>query len=249
MKLEGKTAIVTGGTGGLGWRICKKLSQAKMKIILVYQNSKELAENHVAELKAEGTDAAAVQADVTTETGIKTMMDAALSRFGGLDALVLDAAFNQFVPYPDLEALSPDLWNKIISYNLTAPYLAMRLIGPEMIKRGGGRIVTISSIAGFAPTGSSIAYAVSKCGLIHLTRCMAVALAPSVLVNGIAPGLLEGTRMTANLDPAYAESSRTSSLTRKAADKDDAADAARLFIETESITGQNLVVDGGKFFH
>ncbi|MDR3201077.1 MAG: SDR family oxidoreductase [Spirochaetales bacterium] len=249
MKLEGKVALVTGGTGGLGSRICKKLAQAGMKIVLVYLNSKEKAEGYVEELRAEGTDAAAIQADVTTEAGMKTMMDAALSRFGALDALVLDAAFNQLVSFSDLETLTPELWNKIINYNLTSPYLAMRLIGPEMKRRGGGRIVTISSTAGFSPSGSSVAYSVSKAALVHLTRCMAVALAPTVLVNGVAPGLMEGTRMTANLTPEFAESSRKASLIKKAADTDDVAGAVRLFIETDSITGQNLIVDGGKFFH
>jgi 3-oxoacyl-[acyl-carrier protein] reductase len=248
MNLEGKTAIVTGGTGGLGWEICKALGAARMKIVLVYVNSKEKAEDYAAQLQKNGTETLAVRADVTGEEGIRVMMDAALSRFGGLDALILDAAFNQLVPYADLEALTPQLWNKIIGYNLSAPYLAMRLIGPEMKKRGGGRIVTVSSIAGFHPMGSSIAYAVSKAGLIHLTRCMAVALAPSVLVNGVAPGLMEGTRMTVNLGPEFAEKSRKSALTQKAADTGDVAAAVRLFIETDSITGQNLAVDGGRVF-
>ena len=82
-----------------------------------------------------------------------------------------------------------------------------------------------------------------------MTRCMAVALAPSVLVNGIAPGLMEGTRMTANLNPAFVDTSRKASLLRRAADTNDVAEAVRMFIETDSITGQNLVVDGGRFFH
>ncbi|MDR1179076.1 MAG: SDR family oxidoreductase [Spirochaetales bacterium] len=248
MRLDGKVAVVTGGTGGLGWRICKKLGAAKMKIILVYLQSKEKAENYVEELRKGEVQAEAVQADVTTEAGIQTMAGAAISRFGGLDALVLDAAYNQFVSFSDLENLTPQLWEKIIAYNLTAPYLAMRLIGPEMKKRGGGRIVTVSSVAGLQPSGSSIAYAVSKAGLIHLTHCMAVALAPSVLVNGVAPGIMEGTRMTANLVPEFAEKSRKASLIQKAADTDDVADAVRLFIETDSITGQNLAVDGGRVF-
>ena len=249
MNLEGKVAIVTGGTGGLGWRICKKLSAKKMKIVLVYLNSKDKAEGYVAELKKEGGDAVALAADITTEAGITSMMDTAISRFGGVDALVLDAAFNQFVKFDELEKLTPELWNKIISYNLTSPFLAMRIIGAEMKRRGGGRIVTISSNAGIYPSGSSIAYCVSKAGLIHLTHCMAVSLAPTVLVNGIAPGLMEGTRMTANLSPEYADSVRKSTLIKKAADRDDVAEAVRLFIEADTITGQNLVVDGGKVFH
>ena len=248
MNLEGKVAIVTGGTGGLGWRICKKLSAHKMKIVLDYLNSKDLAEKYVAELKKEGGEAVAVSADVTTEAGIASMLDTALSQFGAVDALVLDAAFNQFVKFDELEKLTPELWNKIISYNLTSPFLAMRTIGAEMKRRGGGRIVTISSIAGFLPSGSSIAYAVSKSGLIHLTRCMAVALAPTVLVNGVAPGLMEGTRMTAKLSPEFAENARKTALIKKAADRDDVAETVRLFIETDSITGQNLIVDGGRVF-
>ena len=249
MNLVGKVAVVTGGTGGLGWRICKRLGSAKMKIVLVYLNSKDKAEAYAEELKNDGVEALAVQADITTPEGIQKMMDTAISRFRALDALVLDAAFNQWVDFKDLDGLNPELWGKIINYNLTAPYLAIRLIGPYMKAQGGGRIVTISSVAGFHPAGSSIAYAVSKAGLIHLTRCMAVALAPSVLVNGVAPGLMDGTRMTDNLDPAYAEQARQSVLIQKAADKDDVAGMVRLLIETDSITGQNITVDGGKYFH
>ena len=247
MKLEGKVAVITGGTGGLGWRICKNLADAKMKIVLVYLSSKDKALQYVDEIKKSGTDAIAVQADVITSEGIHKMKDEALARFGAIDALVLDAAFNQWVSFTDLEGLTPEIWDKIINYNLTAPYLAMRIIGPLMKERGG-RIVTVTSIAGFAPTGSSIAYAVSKAGLIHLTRCMAVALAPSVLVNGVAPGLLEGTKMTANLAPDFAEKARRTALIQKGVDCDEVAGAVRLFIETDNITGQNLVIDGGKIF-
>jgi len=249
MNLEKKVAVVTSGTGGLGWDICKKLAGAKMRIVLVYHNSAEKAAKYVSELKGMGAEAVSVRADVTEETGIKAMMNTAISNFGSVDALVLSAAFNQWVPFANVEELTPDIWNKIISCNLSSPFFAMRIIGQEMKRRGCGRIVTVSSIAGLHPSGSSIAYAVSKAGLIHLTHCMAVALAPEVLVNGVAPGLMEGTRMTANLAPEYAEQSRRSTLLGKAAERYDVADAVRLFIETDSITGQNLAVDCGKVFH
>ena len=248
MNLEGKVAVVTGGTGGLGWRICKNLADAKMKVVLVYLSSEDKALQYVDEIKSSGTDAIAVQADITTSDGIHKMKDEALARFGALDALVLDAAINQWVAYQDIEGLTPELWGKIINFNLTAPYLAMRIIGPYMKNHGGGRIVTVSSTAGFGPTGSSIAYAVSKSGLIHLTRCMAVALAPSVLVNGVVPGLLEGTKMTANLSPAHIEKSRRTALIKRAVECDEVAGSVRHLIEADSITGQNLVIDGGKVF-
>jgi 3-oxoacyl-[acyl-carrier protein] reductase len=249
MKLEGKTVIVTGGTGGLGWRICKKLADSKMKIVLVYLSSKEKADGYVSELKKDGTDAIALRADVTTDEGVNAMKECALSHFGAIDALVLDAAYNQFVKFDDVEALEPEIWNKIMLCNLTAPFLAIRVIGAEMRRRGGGRIVTISSGAGFSPGGSSVAYCVSKAGVIHLTHCMAVALAPTVLVNGVAPGIMEGTRMTERLEPSHRERAFATTLNKKGANKDDVADAVRFFIETDSATGQNLVVDGGKTFH
>jgi 3-oxoacyl-[acyl-carrier protein] reductase len=249
MELKGKSVIVTGGTGGLGWYICKNLAAAGMKVVLVYLNSKEKAEGYVAELKKSGAEAVAVQADVTTESGIKAMMNASISEFGSLDALVLDAAFNQFIPFPNLDDLTPEIWNKILNYNLSSPFYAMRIIGQEMNRRGGGRIVTISSVAAFNPRGSSIAYCVSKAGLLHLTHCMAVALAPGVLVNGVAPGSMEGTRMTNNLSPEFVKKSLSTALTKNFADRGDVADAVRLFIRTDSITGQNLVVDGGRIFH
>jgi 3-oxoacyl-[acyl-carrier protein] reductase len=100
-----------------------------------------------------------------------------------------------------------------------------------------------------APTGSSIAYAVSKAGLIHLTRCMAVALAPHVLVNCVAPGLLEGTRATANLAKSQIELSAGSSLLKRAADKDDVADQVVTMCRTETMTGQTAVIDAGRIFH
>ena len=118
-----------------------------------------------------------------------------------------------------------------------------------MKKQGSGRIVNISSVAGLGPTGSSIAYAVSKAGLIHLTKCMAVALAPEVLVNCVAPGLLEGTRATANLRPEAVETGRKASLLGMAADKDDCADQVVTMCRTNTMTGQTIVIDSGRTFH
>jgi len=127
--------------------------------------------------------------------------------------------------------------------------LSPKTVAPVMKAQGWGRIVNISSVSGIGPTGSSIAYAVSKAGLIHLTRCMAVALAPETLVNCVAPGLLEGTRATANLRPEFIERSATTSLLKKPADKDDCADMAVTMCRTETMTGQTVVIDSGRYFH
>jgi 3-oxoacyl-[acyl-carrier protein] reductase len=133
--------------------------------------------------------------------------------------------------------------------NLTGPMRLTKAVAPLMKAQGAGRIVNIASVAGITPTGSSIAYAVSKAGLIHLTKCMAVALAPEVLVNCVAPGLLEGTRATANLRPEQVERSAATALLKKPADKEDCAEMVVAMCRTETMTGQTVVIDAGRVFH
>ena len=127
-------------------------------------------------------------------------------RFGRLDILINDAAYNKSIPFPDLDNLTIEEWDKIIAVNLTGP---MRHQGGGAGDEGAGSRPRRQHRVGRGPgpTGSSIAYAVSKAGLIHLTRCMAVAMAPETLVNCVAPGLLEGTRATSNLRPEQVERS------------------------------------------
>ena len=171
-----------------------------------------------------------------------------LDNFGRVDILVNDAAYNIWIPFDDLDALTLEEWSKIISINLTGPMLCIKAVAGPMKRQGVGRIVNISSVAGLTPTGSSIPYGVSKAGLIQLTRGMAVGLAPEILVNCIAPGYLEGTRMSNNLEPSYRESARQGSLLKRAAHKDDVADQVVAFCRTDSITGQTLVIDSGRIF-
>jgi len=199
------------------------LAKEGVKLSLVYLNSKEKAGANAYKLNKLGCEAIAVQADITTEEGIGKMINSTVKRFGGLDILILDAAYNEFIPFQELDSLDKAKWEFILNYNLTAPYLAIRKAVPFMKKRGGGRIITISSIAGLYPSGSSIAYAVSKSGLIHLTRCPAVALAPDILINNVAPGLMEGTRITSNLIADYIKKALNNAILKRATEKDDVA--------------------------
>ena len=152
-------------------------------------------------------NAAAFGCDITDDAAVTRTVSDVTARFGRLDILINDAAYNQAIPFADLDSLTMEVWDKIIAVNLTGPMRLTKAVAPVMQAQGRGRIVNIASVAGVGPTGSSIAYAVSKAGLIHLTRCMAVALAPEVLVNCVAPGLLEGTRATANLRPEQIQNS------------------------------------------
>ncbi|MFO1079105.1 MAG: SDR family oxidoreductase [Reyranellaceae bacterium] len=249
MDLKGKVAVVTGGNGGLGQRICHALAAEGCHIAVVYARSRDPAEQVARDLERQQVAAQAFACDVTQRPQVQQLVDDVLARFGRLDILINDAAYNKAIPFTDLDGLTDAEWDKILDVNLTGPMLLTRAVGPVMKRQGFGRIVNISSVAGLGPTGSSIAYAVSKAGLIHLTKCMAVALAPEVLVNCVAPGLLEGTRATANLRPEQVENGRRQSLLGKAADKDDVADQVVTMCRTSTMTGQTLVIDSGRTFH
>lgn len=249
MELKGAVALVTGGNGGLGQRICHALAGAGCHVAVVYARSREAAQEVAGQLREKGVQADAFPCDVTDPGQVQGLAARVLDRFGRIDILVNDAAYNRWIPFQDLDALTYEEWNKILNVNLTGPMLCIKAVAPAMKQQGRGRIVNISSIAGLGPSGSSIPYAVSKAGLIHLTRCMAVGLAPEVLVNCVAPGYLEGTRATSNLDPAYRERAVAGTLLQRAADKDDVAEQVVAFCRTDSVTGQTLVIDAGRVFH
>jgi 3-oxoacyl-[acyl-carrier protein] reductase len=250
MDLKGAVALVTGGNGGLGQRICHALAKEGTHIAVMYARSRDQAEGVAQELTSRyQISAAAFACDITDGAAGERLIGDVTRRFGRIDILVNDAAYNTSIPFTDLNNLTLEVWDKIMAVNLTGPMRLTKAVAPGMRAQGRGRIVNVSSVAGLTPTGSSIAYAVSKAGLIHLTRCMAVALAPETLVNCVAPGLLEGTRATANLRPEQVERSAFGSLLKRAADKDDCADMVVTMCRTETMTGQTIVIDAGRVFH
>ena len=250
MELRGRVALVTGGNGGLGQRICHALAREGVEIAVVYAQSRDAADGVARELaQRHQVKAAAFQCDVTDGGAVEALIGRATGFFGRIDILVNDAAYNKAIPFAELDNLTLDVWDKIIDVNLTGPLRLIKGVAAQMKAQRRGRIVNIASVAGLGPTGSSIAYAVSKAGLIQLTRCTAVALAPETLVNCVAPGLLDGTRATANLRPEQIERSAAGSLLRKAADKDDCADMVVAMCRSETMTGQTVVIDSGRLFH
>src|SRR5262245_396489 len=250
MDLKGAVALVTGGNGGLGQRICHALAKEGAHIAVMYAKSSDQAEDVARTLRTRyQVQAAAFACDITDQTAVGRLIEEVGKRFGRIDILINDAAYNKSIPFSDLDGLSQEVWDTIMAVNLTGPMRLSKAVAPLMKAQGRGRIVNIASVAGLAPTGSSIAYAVSKAGLIHLTRCLAVALAPETLVNCVAPGLLEGTRATANLRPEQIERAASGALLKKAADKDDCADMVVSVCRSETMTGQTVVIDAGRLFH
>jgi 3-oxoacyl-[acyl-carrier protein] reductase len=163
MELRGAVALVTGGNGGLGQRICHALAKQGVHIGVMYAQSRDQAEDVARGLaSSHEIDAAAFGCDITDATAVSRVVGDFTARFGRLDILVNDAAYNVAIPFPDLDSMTMGVWDKIIATNLTGPMLLMKAVAPVVKTQGRGRIVNISSVAGLLPTGSSIAYAVSK---------------------------------------------------------------------------------------
>jgi 3-oxoacyl-[acyl-carrier protein] reductase len=247
--LKGRVALVAGGTGLLGAAIARALAGAGADIAITYLERKNAARETCAAVEGLGRKAFSVALDQTKAEAIAPAVEAVKGHFGKLDILVNNAAWNISIPFPDLEALDAAVWDRLFATNLRGPYLLARAAAPYLKASGSGRIVNIASVAGLNPGGSSIAYATSKAGLIHLTRCLAVALAPQVSVNCVAPGLMEGTRMTSRLRPEQAEGARQRAALKRAATVEDVADQVLTFCKSDSVTGQTVNIDAGVFFH
>jgi 3-oxoacyl-[acyl-carrier protein] reductase len=249
MDLKDRVALVAGGTGLLGTAIARALAGAGTDIAITYLERKDAARETCAVVEALDRRAWSVALDQTKAEAIAPAVEAVKDHFGKIDILVNNAAWNISIPFPDLEALDAAVWDRLFATNLRGPYLLARAAAPHLKASGSGRIVNIASVAGLNPGGSSIAYATSKAGLIHLTRCLAVALAPQVSVNCVAPGLMEGTRMTSRLRPEQAEGARQRAILKRAASVEDVADQVLAFCKSDSVTGQTLNIDAGVFFH
>jgi 3-oxoacyl-[acyl-carrier protein] reductase len=249
MDLRGRGALVTGGSGDLGTAICRALAEAGCDVAVGYVGNRDGAAKTCRAVEGLGRRAGMVQLDQSDPTAIDRAVGSAAQEIGRLDVLVNNAAWNIGIPFPELDKLTTEIWDRVFNTNVRGPFQLARAAATHMRKQGSGRIVNIASVAGLRPGGSSIAYASSKAALVHLTRCLAVALAPDITVNCVAPGLIEGTRMAQRLPPAVVEGARQSVVLRRTSDMGDIARQVVTFCQADSVTGQVLVVDGGMHFH
>jgi NAD(P)-dependent dehydrogenase (short-subunit alcohol dehydrogenase family) len=250
MELAGRVAIVTGGGTGIGRATSLRLADSGARAVVVnYFRSADEAEATAEDVRALGAESVAHRADVADEAQVKAMVGSAVDRYGSLDVLVNNAGTTHFIPHPDLDALTDEVWNDILSVNLKGTFFCCRAAAPEL-KKSAGAIVNVASIAAHRASGSSIAYAVSKAGIVQLTRALELALAPEVRVNSVSPGLVSSRWFSRRFgDEAAAVQEETfarATPLRKIATPDDVARAVIALLENDLVTGQDLVIDGGK---
>ena len=249
MDLTDRVALVTGGSGGLGEATTKALAETGANVCVTYLGNKKAADSACNIVKALGRRAAKVHLDQTDPASVESAVASTIEQLGQIDILINNAATNIPIPFPDLDALTPEIWDQLFNSNLRGPFLMARAAAPHLRDSKVGRIVNVGAMIGLTPMGSSIAQAVSKAGVIHLTRCLAVALAPDVTVNCVAPGLMEGTQMSGRLPQAAVDTLRERAILKRNTSIQDVADQIVGFCRSESVTGQVLVIDGGIHFH
>uniref|UniRef100_A0A8C5MWT6 Dehydrogenase/reductase SDR family member 4 n=1 Tax=Leptobrachium leishanense TaxID=445787 RepID=A0A8C5MWT6_9ANUR len=232
-KLQGKVAVVTASTEGIGLAIVRRLAQDGARVLLSSRR-KQNVERAVQELQQEGLDVEGTVCHVGKKEDREKLVDLAVQRFGGIDILVSNAAVNPFAG--NIIDSTEEVWDKILDINVKATFLLVKLVVPKMRERGGGNIVIVSSVAGYTPFPTLGPYSVSKTALIGLTKALAPDLLPlNIRVNGLAPGLIR-TKFSSVLW----QDESTASTVKTVTGVDSAADA-RLQADSASVAAQQAL--------
>lgn len=239
-------ALITGGGTGIGRAITLALAARGLSVAIGCSRSVAEAEATAAEASALGVRAIVVQGDVAVDAEARRIVHEAATTLGGLDVLVNNAGITRFVPAWDLEALDDALWDRILAVNVKGAFHCARAAVHHMEE--GGSILNISSAAGLTGRGSSIPYCASKAALIALTKSLSLSLAPKIRVNAVAPGFTETPLVleAGDLEGLRQRAREATPLRRVGQPEDVAAAAIALALDMGYVTGQTLVVDGGR---
>lgn len=244
MSLNGKTAIVTGGSRGIGKAVCLELARRGCNIVLSFAGNTAAADQTVAECQALGVQALAVQGNVADADAVKALFGAALKQFGAVDILVNNAGITRDNL---LMLLKEEDFDAVVDTNLKGTFLCMKTAVRPMMKQRHGRIISLSSVAGLHGNAGQVNYAATKAGVIGMTKSLAKELAGrNITVNAVAPGFID-TDMTAVLPEKAKETILASIPMARLGAAEDVANAVAFLASDEAgyITGQVLAVDGG----
>lgn len=240
-----KVALITGGGTGVGRSTALQLAKRGYNVAIIYSRSQDDAEATAAEAQEHGVRAVTIRCDVSDDAQVRDMAERCQREFGRVDVVVNNAGTTHFIPHTDLEALTEEKWDGILAVNLKGPFFVCRATIPLLRASGGGSIVNVASVAGVAGSGSSIAYAASKGGLITMTKSLAKAFAPDIRVNAVCPGVILSRWLDDH--PEMIDAAVKVTPLRRASTTDDIADVITfLACDAGMMTGQALVIDGGR---
>jgi pteridine reductase len=239
MKLAGRIALVTGAGRRVGQAIAVALGEKGMRVAVHYNGSARGAEETVNRLKSGGAEGRAFKADLSRPDGPAGLVADVVESFGGLEVVVNSAAVMVRTPFGEV---TPEQWDAMMALNVRAPFFLAQAAAPHL-RKASGAIVNIADLAAFETWPAYIPHGVSKSGVVHMTRSLARVLAPEVRVNGVAPG-------TVLLPEGWAEAAderlrQTTPLARTGTPADVSA-AVVFLLEADYITGETIIVDGGR---
>jgi NAD(P)-dependent dehydrogenase (short-subunit alcohol dehydrogenase family) len=240
MKIEAKTALITGGAHRVGKAITMTLARAGANVVINYYSSDTAAQETVCEAQRLGVDGLAVQADVGELAQVRALVAAATDRFGTVDILINSASIWKATPLPMGDFAG---WHRVLGVLLNGSMYLADAVAPLMRERGEGALVNIVDLSAWKPFPGYVAHSVGKAGLLALTRQLALELAPEVTVNAVAPG-----PVLPPPDYSQEQIDQIAGRTPKGrwGTAQDVADAVRFLVEADYITGEVLVVDGGE---
>ena len=237
LALAGQVALVTGAAKRIGRSIALRLAAEGADVVVNFLSSEDEAQQVGEGVRKAGRRASVIAADVSQSAQVKELFAAVDRDFGRLDILINNAGVYFDAPF---ESLTEEQWDFTLNTNLKSQYLCAQAAVPFMRRAGRGCIVNLSSIGAFQPKPSHVHYCVSKAGVVMMTRCLARALGPSITVNSVAPGKIQFP--DEEIDQGYV---RRTPLA-KVGTGDDIADAVLFLIQAQFMTGQVLLVDGGR---
>ena len=244
MNFSDKTAVVTGGSRGLGRAVCLELARGGANMVFCYAGNEAAARETVSACEALGAKTVAVRCDVSSETDVKALIDTALKTFDRIDILVNNAGITRDNL---LMLMKPEDFDAVINANLRGTFLCMKAVARQMVKQRYGRIVNLSSVVGLRGNAGQVNYAASKAGVIGMTKSLAKELAGrNITVNAVAPGFID-TDMTAALTDTAKSAALGAIPMGCMGAPEDVAQAVAFLASGEAgyITGQVLAGDGG----
>jgi acetoacetyl-CoA reductase len=244
-RLDGKVAIVTGSSRGIGRAVARELAHVGAKVVINYSQAKDMADGIVEEIKKAGGEAVAVQADVSKFEECQRLVEEAVKAFGQVDVLINNAGINRD---RTVQRMSPDEWHQVIETDLSSAFYMTNLVSGGMRERNFGRIINMSSIIGQSGNIGQSNYAAAKAGMIAFSKSAAQELARfNITVNAMCPGFVETDMVTALNDDIKAALIAKIPLGRFGKTEEVATFVRYLVTEGDWITGQQLNPNGGQY--